>query len=200
MDYKSKEAIDRSFRMFDINSPSSDREADIEIMARTGDLEVSDPSDLNGNGTEQLSLTKSIGVATFAQGEHFQSLLKIATDAMDEWVIKSENLKESQDYRTAHSTMALAAKKILTAFGEYVIQHQQRLLETSTDERALMDTNTQLLLSRLAEPPAPVVTDNRADLVDSLVPKFAKEQITPEENARRSRDFIRQLETIKVKP
>src|ERR1700677_3057544 len=115
MDFRSKEAIEMSFRNFDINSASSARDANTEILSRTGDLEVADPSDINGNGTEELPLAKSINVATFAQGEEFQSVLKIVHDKMEEWTIKSENLKESQDYRTAHSTMMLAAKMLLTA-------------------------------------------------------------------------------------
>jgi hypothetical protein len=187
------EAIQNSYRVMDIFGPAATASANDEIAERTGEArgDVTE-EDLEGvNGNEPLApLSTAIGMATFAQTPEFQTIRRAWQELLEGFIAKSENLKLSADERIANQSMALGIKKALVVAAEVIAAAQERLRNTSVEERMAIGDSAKAVLAKLVEAPAP--NDVRGDLIEADARPFKsstmREQVvTAEENARRIR-------------
>jgi hypothetical protein len=186
-----RQAIRDSYLAFDIFGSAATEDANEIIASRTGEArgDITAPDEEGVNGFEAPApLAEAISMATFAQTPEFRQILAAWHEMVDNFTTKSKDERLTQDARTFNHNKAVGIEQALVVAGDIVLAAQNRLKNTSTDERALMDENAKLLLSRLAEPPAPVVNDNRDALIEGAIPKFRDE--SPENAARKTREMV----------
>jgi hypothetical protein len=193
-----KADIERSYRNFDIFGSAATEDANEIIAERTGEArgDMTEEDIEGSNGFEAPApLSEAINMATLAQTPEFQQILIEWNEMIEDFTRKSKDERLTQDARTFNHNKAVGIEQALVKAGQIITAARDRLLNTSTDERALIGNDAKLLLSRLAQPPAPVVSDNTDALIESQVPKFKSASITKEENHRAVRKMIEFFES-----
>jgi hypothetical protein len=179
-----------SYSRMDIFSTVSEQEAAFEVASRTGDAGITeDDSDEFSNGdSAPVPLAEAISMAQLSQVPEFRMILAKWQEMVDDFTKKSKNEKLTQDARTFNHNKAVGIEQALAAAGEIILAAQERLKNTTSEERNLLGSGALAALGELAATPAVETHDNRDALINGAIPAFKKEQVvTAQENARRIR-------------
>lgn len=148
-EFQTLEAIHRTKRHFDLNDPAGVEDAEKLVSEMSGESYGS-VTPGNDKNEEFVPLGDALTVTKFSRTKEYQSILGVLRDMQASFSAKSEDVRSTQDARTLYANMALGLKKGISAVGEHVAVHTDRLKRATTEERASLPSNI-LALTRDAE-------------------------------------------------
>jgi hypothetical protein len=190
------QAIYDTRRNFDIDSP---QEGDELITPSTG--ESWRPGQPTGVEEPSIPLTESLESVDFTQSKPFQDIKALLEARIQEWTRESERLDKSQDYRSAHATMAIGAKQLLADVADYALEHQNRVRGATKDERVKLTPDANRLIDDLlaspeesADDPLPAATPQSNAEVEAIakrrfIDSTGRKPMPELENTLRSLNF-----------
>lgn len=148
-EFQTIEAIHRTARHFDLNDAAGVEDAE-RICAEVSGESYGSVTPANDKNEESVPLGDALTVTQFSRSKEYQSILGVLRDMQASFSAKSEDVKSTQDARTLYANMALGLKKGISAVGEHVATHADRLKQATTAERATLPSDV-LALTRGSE-------------------------------------------------
>jgi hypothetical protein len=136
--------IRESYRNLDINSQESELEAAIFVDEMSGDGDETDPSDVNI--PDSMPLPAALTLVETSHADGFQFMKEIAEQMLAKFSAKSEDVKATQDSRTLNHQMAMGVKALLVEWGARVAEAEERLKQTTPDERRKIGVDVEDIL------------------------------------------------------
>jgi len=136
-------------RDFDLNDPAGVEDAE-QICAEAAGESYGSVTPGNDKNEESVPLGDALTVTQFSRTKEYQSILGVLRDLQTSFSAKSEDVRATQDARTLYANMALGLKKGISAVGEHVAVHTDRLKHATTEERASLPSSV-LSLTRESE-------------------------------------------------
>jgi hypothetical protein len=140
-----------TYEDFDIHSLESEVKAQRQIDEMSGDFD--ETPDEDANVPDVMPLPAAVTLVETSHADGFQFMKDIAEQMFAQFSAKAEDVRATQDSRTLHASMALGIKKLLIEWGARVAEAEERLKQSTNEERRLLGLD----VSEILEPAEPEV-------------------------------------------
>jgi hypothetical protein len=133
----------------DIFGEASELEAAQFVDDLTGDNDTTPDEDQNV--PDSMPLPDALNFVTASRGDSIQFLTGIAEQMLAKFSAKSEDVKATQDSRTLNHQMAMGVKAVLVEWGARLAEAEERVQQSTPDERRRTGVNSADILEPEAE-------------------------------------------------
>src|SRR5580658_8859680 len=142
--------IHHTARNLDIFGEASELEAAQFVDEMSGDVDDTNPDD--ANIPDVMPLPDALNLVDASHADGFQFAKGVAEQMLAQYSAKAEDVKATQDSRTLHANMSLALKKLLVEWGARIAEAEERVQQSSPDERRRTGVN----VAEILEPKEPI--------------------------------------------
>jgi ABC-type amino acid transport substrate-binding protein len=140
-----------TYSNLDIFGEASELEAAQFVDEMSGDTDYTPDEDQNV--PDSMPLPDALNLVDASRADGFTFAKNIAEQMLAQYSAKAEDVKATQDSRTLHANMSLALKKLLVEWGARIAEAEERVQQSTSDERRKLGVN----VAEILEPKEPII-------------------------------------------
>ena len=172
-----------TYEDFDIHSLESEWKAQRQIDYESGEYDETPAED--ADVPDSMPLPDALHLVDASHADGFTFAKNIAEQMLAQYSAKAEDVKASQDSRTLHASMALGLKKLLVEWGARIAEAEERVQQSSPDERRRTGVN----VAEILEPKEPIICGPSS--LDETPKSYAPPSAGVQSNTKKAQEWLK---------